>query len=266
MTKAKATPKTPVKKKEIPEPKNVHEAINHVMGRVGYVQKEASKNLKYTFASEKALIEAVRPHMVDVGLIFYQSGAELIQRNETVASSGSKGINVLFKFEWTWVHVPSESSIIVTSIGEGTDYGDKAANKAMTIAMKYNMRQTLIIETGDDPDTTPSTEFEQARDREAIERQEVPEVELEGLVGTKQWPAEKAIQLRGALIGAEILPEDCHNYHLLRFLDMSPFSVEVSVTDFLGWAKLYRDYKIETKDTDEAVRMATEAWGAGDPA
>ena len=268
MTKAKTAPakKAKPKTQEIPEPKNVHEAINQVMGRVGYVQKEESDKLKYTFASEPAFIRAVRPHLVDVGLIVYQSDVEPLGRDEIVASSGSIGINVRYKFEWTWVHVPSETSITVTSIGEGTDWGDKASNKAMTVASKYNLRQTLVIETGDDPDYTDSTEFERARDREAIERQELPEVVLEGLVGTKQWPAEKAIQLRGALIGAEILPDDCHNYHLLRFLDMSPFGIEVPVKDFLMWSKLYRDYKEDTKDTKEAVRMANEAYGAGDPA
>ncbi len=67
-------------------------------------------------------------------------------------------------------------SIQVTSIGEAADYGDKAANKAMTAAMKYNMRQTLIIETGDDPDNTPSTEFERARDRKA---EETPKTTIE---------------------------------------------------------------------------------------
>lgn len=161
----KAKPKT----QEIPEAKNVHEAINMVMGRVGYVQKE-TKGLPYSFASEPAFIKAVRPHLVDVGLIVYQSGVELLERNEFTSKKGALGTNVLFRFEWTWVHVPTETSITVTSIGEGTDYGDKGANKAMTVAMKYNMRQTLVIETGDDPDYTDSKEFERAQEREAEDR------------------------------------------------------------------------------------------------
>lgn len=162
----KAKPKT----QEIPELKNVHEAINQVMGRVGYVQKEESDKLKYTFASEPAFIRAVRPHLVDVGLVVYQSGVKMLERNEFTSTRGAQGINILFAFEWTWVHVTSETSITVTSIGEGTDYGDKAANKAMTAAMKYNMRQTLVLETGDDPDYTPSDEFERAKKREEEER------------------------------------------------------------------------------------------------
>ena len=259
--------KQPAKKaktQKIPEAKNVHEAINMVMGRVGYVQKETSKKLKYTFASEPAFIKAVRPHLVDVGLIVYQSGVEFLGRDEIVAASGSIGINVRYKFEWTWVHVPSETSITVTSIGEGTDYGDKASNKAMTAASKYNLRQTLVIETGDDPDVTPSTEFERARDRKAEEMPKEREPFTDA-VGAKEWPAKKAEALRTALIKAKVLPENTHNIHVTKFLDMSPFSIEVTNKDFIGWAKLYREYKIETNDTDEAVRMATEAWFSGDP-
>jgi len=152
---------------EIPEPKNVHEAINYVMGRVGYVQKEETKGLPYSFASESAFIKAVRPHLVDVGLIVFPSGVEMIERSEFTSKSGAQGINILAKFHWTWMHIYSGTSIEVTTLGEAADYGDKAANKAMTAAMKYNMRQTLVIETGDDPDTTPSTEYEQLAKKKA---------------------------------------------------------------------------------------------------
>ena len=145
---------------EIPEPKNVYEAINQVMGRVGYVRKESAKDLKYTIATEAAFIQAVRPHLVDVGLVVYQSGVELLERSEFLSKSGTQGINILARFTWTWVHAPSGTSIEVTTIGEASDYSDKAANKAMTAGSKYNLRQTLVIETGDDPDVTPSEEFE----------------------------------------------------------------------------------------------------------
>jgi hypothetical protein len=145
---------------EIPEPTNVHEAINMVMGRVGYVQKQDTKGLPYTFAGEAAFIKAVRPHLVDVGLVVYQSDVELLGRYEFTSNKGAQGINILAKFTWMWVHAVSGTYFEVTTIGEAADYGDKAANKAMTAAMKYNMRQTLVIETGDDPDNTPSTDFE----------------------------------------------------------------------------------------------------------
>jgi len=161
---------TTAKTQEIPEPKNVHEAINMVMGRVGYVQKQDAQGLPYKFAGEAAFIKAVRPHLVDVGLVVFQSDVELLGRYEFTAKSGALGINILAKFTWTWVHAVSETSIEVTTIGEAADYGDKAANKAMTAAMKYNMRQTLVIETGDDPDTTPSAEYEQPVKKKAAKK------------------------------------------------------------------------------------------------
>ena len=85
-------------------------------------------------------------------------------------------------------------------------------------------------------------------------------------VGTKQWPPKKAESLRAALIKVMVLPPNTHNKHVARFLDMSPFEIKVTNKDFIGWAKLYRGYKDETNDTDEAVRMASEAWFSGDPA
>ena len=248
--------------KEIPEPKNVHEAINQVMGRVGYVQKQDAKGLPYSFAGEAAFIKAVRPHLVDVGLVVYQSDVEMIERNEFTSKSGALGINILAKFTWKWTHAASETSIEVTTIGEAADYGDKAANKAMTAAMKYNMRQTLIIETGDDPDNTPSTEYEQpAKKKEKpIERRP-----FSSPVGEKKFTPEKAEELRAALMKAKVLPADAHNRHIEMFFDMTPFGAEVPTKEMVGWGKLYRDYKDETGSTEEAVRMAGEAWFSGEP-
>lgn len=79
-------------------------------------------------------------------------------------------------------------------------------------------------------------------------------------VGKKQWPPDKAEALRAAMITAKVVPPDAHNIHIANFLDMSPFGIEVPAKEFIGWAKLYRGYKDQTDNTDEAIRMASEAW------
>ena len=250
---------------EIPEPKNVHEAINMVMGRVGYVQKQDAQGLPYKFAGEAAFIKAVRPHLVDVGLVVFQSGVELLGRYEFTAKSGALGINILAKFTWTWVHAVSETSIKVTTIGEAADYGDKAANKAMTAAMKYNMRQTLIIETGDDPDTTPSTDYEQpAKKKDAKKAKPAERTPFTAPVGKKEWPSEKAEDVRYALITAKVLPPDVHDKHVVMFLDLLPFGINVPLKEVVGWGKLYRGYKDETNDTKKAVDKASKRWFSGE--
>jgi len=145
-----------------PEPKNVYEAVNHVMKQVGYVQKEKAGGLAYTFAGEPALIRAIRPHMVKVGLIVYPSRMTELPAESFTSKHGSV-INVSkLSATYCFHHAPSGTEFFVSVIGKGMDTGDKDSNKAMTAAFKYALRQPLMIETGDDPDKTPSEKFEQS--------------------------------------------------------------------------------------------------------
>ncbi len=154
---------------EFPEPANVWEAMSHLMARVGYVQKEASGSLPYTFASEPAFIRAVRPHMVDLGLIVTCTHIKHLETEIYKSKSGAMAFNRVFLYRWKWTHSPSLTEMETWSIGEGTDYGDKSCNKSMTVGLKYNYRQSLNLETGDDPDYTPSKDFERAQARKAEE-------------------------------------------------------------------------------------------------
>lgn len=153
-----------------PEPKNVHEALNQLMGRVGYVQKQESDQLPYSFASEPAFIRAVRPHMVDLGLTIAPINVEHLETIQYLTKKGSQVFNRVFLFTFRWIHVVSDTHYDVMTIGEGTDVGDKSCNKAMTVGLKYAMRQPVLIETGDDPDQFNSDDFERAKEQERIER------------------------------------------------------------------------------------------------
>ena len=144
---------------EFEEPGNIEEALNHLMGRVGYVQKSESGALPYSFASEVAFIKAIRPHMVDLGLTISPVGIRELETIQYLTKNGAQAFNRTFIFTFEWFHAPTNTSKNVTTIGEGTDYGDKSCNKAMTVALKYAMRQSLLIETGDDPDQFNSQDF-----------------------------------------------------------------------------------------------------------
>lgn len=138
------------------EAKNIHEAINAIMQEVGYVKKQRSAGLNYSFAGEAALIEALRPTMVENGVYCYVKEISDVSRIEYTTAKGSQMVNVALTAKIEFTHAPSQTSIIVTSRGEGSDSGDKATNKAATGAYKYALRQTFCIETGDDPDKDPS--------------------------------------------------------------------------------------------------------------
>ena len=237
------------------EPKNIHEAIIGVMKEIGYVQKQKKGTLKYSYAGEAALIAALRPAMINHNITM-QSTYPTVEFGTFTTNKGYVMNSARVHGEFTFAHASSETNVVVQAIGEGMDTGDKAIYKAMTGAFKYALRQTFIIETGDDPDKERQEETAEPEERKPFTE----------VVGTKEWPAKKAESLRAALIAAKVLPPNTHNIHVTKFLDMSPFQIKVTNKEFIGWAKLYRGYKDETDDTDEAVRMASEAWFSGDPA
>jgi hypothetical protein len=70
--------------------------------------------------------------------------------------------HVLVAVVYRLTHAPSGTCEECEVLGEASDAGDKAAPKAMTGAMKYFLRQSFLIETGDDPDRYASEEQEAA--------------------------------------------------------------------------------------------------------
>jgi len=131
---------------------NIHTAINAVMKEVGYVQKSRSGGLNYSFAGEAALIAALRPAMVEQNIYCFVMDVRDVETREYTTGNGKPMVNVSLTANVCFTHAPSATSVIVTARGEGSDSGDKANNKAMTGAYKYALRQTFLIETGDDPD------------------------------------------------------------------------------------------------------------------
>lgn len=137
--------------------KDIHEAINNVMQEVGYVKKQKGANLSYTYAGESALISALRPAMVEHGIYMHVLKIENVTRESYVSKNGAAMTNTVISATIRLAHI-SGTFIDVASTGEGSDAGDKSANKAMTGLYKYAMRQTFCIETGDDPDKFASEE------------------------------------------------------------------------------------------------------------
>ena len=137
--------------------KELAEAVNNLMGQVGYVQKQGASGLRYTFAGERALIAAIRPHMVKYGLFIAPVEVLSIENSSYTTKNGAVMMRAIAVIRFELVHT-SGQSMSVTTIGEGADSGDKATNKAMTAAYKYAMRQLFCIETGDDPDEFESVE------------------------------------------------------------------------------------------------------------
>lgn len=148
---------------------NVYTAINAVMREVGYVQKGGKMQYgdKYTYAKESDFIAAVRPLLVEHGVVVFPSGVLQLNQDTYPTNRGGEMNRDTAIIRFHFHHGASDTGFDVEVLGQGADSGDKSANKAMTAALKYALRQALLIETGDDPDDTASAQNERASKKPA---------------------------------------------------------------------------------------------------
>ncbi len=143
--------------------KTIHEALAAIYREVGYVQKTGKMKVgseSYSYAGEADLIAAVRPSMVDHEVYMHVAQITNRELGEFTNKYGTLMHHVRLDAVVRFTHGPSGTSVDCMASGEGIDAGDKATPKALTGAYKYAIRQTFCIETGDDPDSTPSAEQE----------------------------------------------------------------------------------------------------------
>lgn len=137
------------------EHKNIQEAMLAIYGKVGYVQKTTSPNLNYKFASETGFIQEVRPAMIENGVTVSVIKMDNLTQESYTTKNGALMMRSTVHGVVRFSHV-SGTYQDVEVYGEGSDSGDKSVNKAMTDLYKYALRQTFMIETGDDPDKDAS--------------------------------------------------------------------------------------------------------------
>jgi hypothetical protein len=138
-------------------PVSIIKAIHAVMTKVEYVVKDGNNDFhKYKYASEAALIAALRPVMLEEGLVIIPSGETLLPVDEF-------GITHIV-LEYTLTHIDGDVwPDKIKAFGSGSDksgkrkdetfaVGDKGTYKAITGAYKYFIKNLFQIETGTDPE------------------------------------------------------------------------------------------------------------------
>lgn len=124
----------------------VYSKLSELVGRVDYLQRTGENaHHRYSYLKEEDLLDAVRPVMCELGLVFFPSSIEIIPSSST---------NTLLTAICTYTLVDSETgeSIEVKVLSQGSDSQDKSGFKLMTGARKYAVRQLLLAGTGDDPE------------------------------------------------------------------------------------------------------------------
>ena len=144
----------------------IYSLIGKAMKEIGAVVKESvNKTQGFKYRGIDAVMNALNPVMSKYGLFIVpevlEQTREERQSVKTVWDNDAKRnvektTNLLFsilKIRFT-MYAPDGSSISSVIIGEGMDTGDKATNKALSIALKYAAFQIFMIPTEDviDPD------------------------------------------------------------------------------------------------------------------
>ena len=182
------------------EKKNIYESICGVMADIGAVGKD-SRNAQqgFMFRGIDAVMNALSPALVKNKVFIVPTILEQT-REERVNKNGTAMTYSICKTKYTF-YAEDGSFIEATVIGEGSDAGDKATNKAMSIAFKYACFQVLCIPTEelmDDPDKEyhelkPKAEPKTKKPEPKTEpKPEVPAVETPMADGNTKISAVKA--------------------------------------------------------------------------
>lgn len=150
-TEAKAKVKEPTPTEVGPRPEEltatslVYQRIYNVMSAVGKVEKGGNvsyKSTNYNYQTADDIVEAVKVEMVKQKLIIIPSSVEIME--------GPNEYTQRAKMEYRIICIEDQSEISIPIIGDGMDRGDKGIYKAFTGAYKYLMKQTFMIESGED--------------------------------------------------------------------------------------------------------------------
>ena len=134
---------------------------------------------RYNYASDADILWTIKPLLAEHGLSFTLVSFTILGMSEV--KTKREGTERLIDLSVTYqlAHTSGQWRTI-TAPGSGQDPGDKAHYKAMTGALKYALRQTFAIPTGDDPERDEDDDRGRGRrpdDRPEPARQDPPRQE-----------------------------------------------------------------------------------------
>lgn len=158
---------------------NIFETINAVMTDIGAVGK-TSKNQQqgFMFRGIDAVMNALAPALIKNKCFVVPEILEQT-REERQTIKGGTLLYSICKIRYTFF-AEDGSNISAVVIGEGMDSGDKATNKAMSIAFKYACFQVFCIPTEEMQD--PDAECHEVKKKEKDENSPISTTEAKALL------------------------------------------------------------------------------------
>jgi len=131
----------------------IYQIIPKIMAEVGAIGKaHQNKMQNYAYRGVDDVMATVQPLMAKHGMFVYPCVRRIQHEQVLAGKNQTPMMHVIADISYTFV-ASDGSSFEAGAIGEATDSGDKAGNKAMASAYKYAVTQTLSIPTSDPKDT-----------------------------------------------------------------------------------------------------------------
>lgn len=143
---------------------NIYQAITDIMSE-GYTITKDKRNQKqgYVYRGIDDVMNTFQPLLAKHHVFVVPEVLERERQERVTYKDGKQSGTLLYSIltmRYTF-YAEDGSSVSAVVIGEGMDSGDKASNKAMSIAMKYAMFQVFCIPTEEmqdpDADTPPES-------------------------------------------------------------------------------------------------------------
>lgn len=137
------------------EAKTVYQAISAVseeLAKTGVGKSDVNSQIGFSFRGIDTVMNAVAPLLPKHGLVILP---EVLSREvvQIPTRDNKTAFNVTLEVVYHFVSTEDGSKHAVKVFGEAMDWGDKATNKAMSIAYKYALFQAFAIPTeATDPD------------------------------------------------------------------------------------------------------------------
>jgi ERF superfamily len=138
----------------------IWEALNKVKTAVGAVGKNERNTMQnFSFRGVDSVVNAAAPHLNNFGVIVTPEVLEHLYETVEIGQKKTPMAHVTLAVRYTFWG-PAGDSVSSTVLAEAMDSGDKACAKAMSVAYRIALLQTLNLPT-DEPDPD-SESFERA--------------------------------------------------------------------------------------------------------
>lgn len=117
----------------------------------------------YKFVQVGDAADYIRKALAEKSITMMPTRIDVLGESEHATAKGGTMTTYTIRMDWTITDGGTGETIVLQSIGTGSDTGDKFASKATTSAMKYALLSGFLLSTGDDIENTDTSDRQAQR-------------------------------------------------------------------------------------------------------